>query len=315
MLKPVTLTSERGLSVLLFAARLIFAVLASFYFHAESSNEFNLHTFVFVTALVVYLLLQLTLLLRPLPGGLVLSLGLDLITACALLWFDPTEPPPVIAVMFALPMLASVLLPPLRAILILGITVILVGTILVLRGEPGGSLTPATLFLSFTMLACAASHSLLLLRNHVISQHNEAALWQDPDTGLLSRPALSHTGGWLLPLHERLSSPLTAVLLRPQTSADLALLAQSVSGRLRRSDIGARADADSLVILLPDTPRAQAEIVLAALRDIAPAFTAVMADVPRETSLDLVIDHLLVTLSRSPSGQDIPLLHAPALRV
>ncbi len=313
---PSSLATDRGLNTLQFAARALFAMLATLYFAALPALHLPVPKAVPATMLVIYLLLHTLLMARSFTGAIHAASVLDLLALGVLLLLDPAEPPPTLALIIVA-VLSTGLLGGLRRFLyMLAGAVVILAVVLPLRQEPGAlPLSPSTLFLLAVMLTCALYFGLLLYRNLVLTRRAEAATWQDPETGLLSRTALAHTAGWLQPLHERLSSPLTAILLRPHDPAQLPALANSFAQRLRRSDIGARADEHCLVLLLPDTDVGHGERVLTALRAIAPPFTAVMAPVPRETSLDLVLDHLTATFQRGAQEEARELIHAPPLRL
>ncbi|MCH8543394.1 MAG: GGDEF domain-containing protein [Alcanivorax sp.] len=316
---PDSLATERGSHVLQLAARGLFALLVALYFIALPSLRVPLHIAITGLLIIVYLMVHAGLFFRPFTGSSILANLVDLGALGVLLLLDPGEPPPTLALMIVA-VLSTGLLNGLPRFLysLIGATVVLAVVLPLRLQQSEAPLAASSLFLLAVMMTCALYFGLLLYRNKELTRLTQEATWQDPRTGLISRMALAHTAGWLLPLHERLSSPLTAVLLRPRDPADLETLANALSQRLRRSDIGARADEECLALLLPDTAIANAERVLTSLRDVSPPFTAVMTAVPRETSLELVLDHLAATFHRSDSRRSDTdlreLIHAPPLR-
>ncbi|HBU66117.1 MAG TPA: GGDEF domain-containing protein, partial [Alcanivorax sp.] len=135
--------------------------------------------------------------------------------------------------------------------------------------------------------------------------------WRDPQTGFISRTALTSTAGWLIPLHDRLSSPLTLVLVH---HPDINALAETVSQRLRRSDVIARYDEDHLALLLPSTATGAAERVLADLRERQPGLrAAVMTLNSANAALEQVLYHLQTAMPRTRDDQDHWLAHASPL--
>ena len=312
---PSSIASERGLNTLQFAARALFALLATLYFVAVPALHLPVPKAVPGALLAIYLLVHGVLLARPFTGSQQAANVIDLLALGALLLLDPSEPPPTLALIVVAVLSTGLLGGLTRFLSLLAGAAVVLAVVLPLRQEPGNMpLAASSLFLLAVMFTCALYFGLMLYRNLVLTRRAQDATWQDPDTGLISRTALAHTAGWLLPLHERLSSPLTAILLRPHNSADLVTLANDLGQRLRRSDIAARADDDCLALLLPDTNVGNGERVLNALREIAPPFTAVMSAVPRETSLELVLDHLAATFQRGVQEEARELIHAPPLR-
>lgn len=312
---PSSLATDRGTNTLQLTARLLFTLLVIAYFTALPTLQMPLHGALLALLILLYLLVQGGLFFRPFAGAALISNLVDLSALGILVMLDPGEPPPTLALMIVAVLSTGLLNGLPRFLYSLGMAALVLMVVLPLRLHQSESpLTASSLFLLAVMLTCAVYFGLLLYLNKVLTRQAQEATWQDPQTGLISRNALSHTAGWLLPLHERLSSPLTAVMLRPHDPAQLEALANSLGQRLRRSDIGARADEQGLALLLPDTNVANAERVITSLREHAPPFTAVMTAVPRETSLDLVIDHLGETFQRGDTAQR-ELIHAPPLRV
>ncbi|WP_111657178.1 GGDEF domain-containing protein [Isoalcanivorax indicus] len=312
---PSSLATDRGTNTLQLTARILFALLVAAYFIALPALHLPLHGALMALLVALYLLLQGGLFFRPFSGAPLVSNLVDLAALGVLILLDPGEPPPTLALMIVAVLSTGLLNGLPRFLYSLAIAAAVLLVVLPLRLQQSDTpLAASSLFLLAVMLTCAVYFGLLLYRNKVLTRLAQEATWQDPETGLISRTALSHTAGWLLPLHERLSSPLTAVMLRPHDPSQLDALASGLSQRLRRSDIGARADELCLALLLPDTNVANAERVITTLREHTPPFTAVMTSVPRETSLDLVIDHLGETFQRGDTS-DRELIHAPPLRV
>ncbi|MBZ2189753.1 GGDEF domain-containing protein [Alcanivorax sp. JB21] len=311
---PSSLATDRGTNTLQLTARLLFTLLVIAYFTALPALQLPLHGALMALLIALYLLLQGGLFYRPFAGAPLIGNLIDLIALGVLVMLDPGEPPPTLALMIVAVLSTGLLNGLPRFLSSLGIAAVVLAVVLPLRLQQSDApLAASSLFLLAVMLTCAVYFGLLLYRNKVLTRLAQESTWQDPQTGLISRTALSHTAGWLLPLHERLSSPLTAIMLRPHDPAQLDALAGGLSQRLRRSDIGARADDHCLALLLPDTNVANAERVITSLREHTPPFTAVMAAVPRETSLDLVIDHLGDTFRRGDTAER-ELIHAPPLR-
>ena len=95
---------------------------------------------------------------------------------------------------------------------------------------------------------------------------------------------------------------------------DINALAETVSQRLRRSDVIARYDEDHLALLLPSTATGAAERVLADLRERQPGLrAAVMTLNSANAALEQVLYHLQTAMPRARDDQDHWLAHASPL--
>jgi GGDEF domain-containing protein len=164
------------------------------------------------------------------------------------------------------------------------------------------------------MLACALYAGILLYRNQAHERLAHEATWRDPQTGLISHQALISTAGWLLPLHDRLASPLTLVLVHTGAKQSLSDMAESLSQRLRRSDVAARYGEQTLALMLPCTTVTAAENLLTDLRQNDGDFCAVLSAVTSSShSLEAVLQHLQQQLQRANESGGHWLVHAPTL--
>ncbi|WP_232802491.1 nucleotidyl cyclase domain-containing protein [Alloalcanivorax mobilis] len=307
------MSSEQGGIILQYLARALFAVLAVIYFNHSPAFFFTLPAATPWVLAGGYLGLQLLLLLARTPNAALFASALDLVVLGVVMLIDGGEPPPTMALLF-LAVLSNGLLYGLKRFLVMlaGAEVIL-AIVLPIRisqgsGEPG---TSASLFLLAALTVCMLYFGLMIWRNQVLARSALEAAWRDPQTGFISHGALTSTAGWLIPLHDRLSSPLTLVLLHHD---DLAALTETVAQRLRRSDIVARYDEQHLALLLPCTATGAAEKVLHDLRERQPGLrAAVMTLNSANAALEQVLYHLQTVMPRTRDNPSHWLAHAPPL--
>lgn len=237
---------------------------------------------------------------------------LDIATLCLVLWLDPVTPPPTLVLLFTLLFARPTNHPPhfvaalalLAAAIFIAMPLHMANT----NTENARSAVFALLFLLATFLSFGTS----MMQRFLIRKRLAKRQWQDPETGLITHRTLILTADWLLPLHNRLGAPLTAVLLSPLAVEDFARLCDYVQMRLRRSDIIARLDGSEprLAILLPDTSLANAERLIQLLRPDAPKLQAVVMAVPDNMSLELVLERLRQTQQRTPQPPQEETYHA-----
>ena len=169
----------------------------------------------------------------------------------------------------------------------------------------------ASLLLVAALSACMLYFGLMIWRNQHLSRAALEATWRDPDTDFISREALVSTAGWLVPLHDRISSPLTLVLVRHH---ELPLLADRVAQRIRRSDVAARYDEQHLALLLPCTATAAAEQLLNDLRTRHQGLRAAMMTLANgDAALEQALSHLQASMARTTEEDNHWLAHAPPI--
>lgn len=312
---PDHLASEPGLHALQFIGRALFALLVGFYLlQAEPAFAgFAPAGWMIWLALTVFVLIHAALLYRApavanIPGAL-----LDLISIGLVTLLDPGTPPPALVLLVVAALSAGLVYGLRRFLYVLAGGVLVVALVIPARlaQADDATLAASTLFLLAVILVCVCYFGLMVYRNQVLARRAREETWRDPDTGLISHTAMISTAGWLLPLHDRLSSHLALAVLRPARDAELKPLADQIATRLRRSDIAARYDQQTLALLLPDTPAADAERLLEELRADSPEFTtAVLVLSNPDHSLEAVLQHLRRTLERAREDDAHWLVHA-----
>ncbi|MBL7251640.1 GGDEF domain-containing protein [Alloalcanivorax sp. C16-2] len=315
---PSRMSTEQGVIILQYVARALFAVLAVIYFNHSDGFFFALPA---VTPWVLagsYLGLQLLFLLARVPHATLLASGLDVVILGVVILIDAGQPPPTMALLF-LAVLSNGLLYGLRRFLImLAAAEVVLAIVMPIRlgyGDDSGALlnpaASASLFLLAALTVCMLYFGLMIWRNQVLARQSVENAWRDPQTGFISRAALSSTAGWLIPLHDRLSSPLTLVLVHDD---DLNALADAVAQRLRRSDIVARYDEEHLALLLPCTATGAAEQLLADLRGSRPGLRAALLTLhSANAALEQVLHHLQTAMPRTRPDDGHWLAHATPL--
>lgn len=236
----------------------------------------------------------------------------DVAALCLVLWLDPITPPPTLVLLFTLlfawrtkgaPSIAATL-----GLLLLAIIIAFPLHIMSANSHNTTSAVFALLFLLMTFL----SFGTLMMQHLLIRKRLAKRQWQDPETGLITHHTLILTADWLLPLHNRLGAPLTAMLLSPLDVEDFARLCDYLQMRLRRSDVISRFNTvePRLAVLLPDTSLADAEALLQLIRPEAPKLQAVIMAVPDNISLELVLERLRQTQQRTPQPPKEETYHA-----
>lgn len=314
---PEHLASEPGLHGLQLTGRTLFALLVTAYFLQADPrvNGFILDPWMVWLALGAFLMIHTGLLYRAPSLGNTLAAALDLVSIGLVILLDPGTPPPTM-VLLVVALLGAGLVYGLRRFLHVlgGALAVLVLAVPMRLAREDPALASGTLFLLATVLVCVAYFGLMTYRNQVLARQARDATWRDPDTGLISHNAMISTAGWLVPMHDRLSTHLSLALLRPDQPANLKELADQVATRLRRSDIAARYNRETLALLLPDTRAADAEGILAEVRRVAPGCRAALITVTSpEHSLEEVLEHLRHTLARAGDDTGHWLVHATGL--
>lgn len=311
------LASEPGLNLLQFSGRALFALLVTLYLVQAGTLPLlvEVHDWMLWTGFGVYLAAHIGLLYRPVAGGGGIAAALDLLATGLVILMDPGDPPPTMVLLLVSLISAGVVYGPRRFGWVLGGAVVLLALAIPARFGPAHpSLSAGTFFLLATLLVCVLYFGLMVHRNQMLARHAREATWRDPDTGLISHAAMVSTAGWMLPLHDRLSATLSLVLLAPDKAGDLKPLADQLATRLRRSDVAARYDQQSLAILLPDTDAAATESLLMELRDSAPACRAAMGTMTDpDHSLEAMLGNLQRALARAGGDSGHWLVHATRL--
>lgn len=312
---PDHLASEPGLHGLQFIGRALFALLVGFYLlQAQPAfGGFSPSVWMIWLALAVFVLIHAVLLYRApavanIPGAL-----LDLVSIGVVILLDPGTPPPALVLLVVAALSAGMVYGLRRFLYVLTGSVLVVALVIPARlaRADDAALAASTLFLLAVILVCVSYFGLMVYRNQVLARRAREETWRDPRTGLISHTAMISTAGWLLPLHDRLSSHLALALLCPARDADLEFLADQLATRLRRSDIAARYDEQSLAVLLPDTPVKDAEHLLREVRTDSPDYqAAVLVLSDPDHSLEAVLQHLRRTLERARGDEDHWLVHA-----
>ena len=196
-------------------------------------------------------------------------------------------------------------------IMLIGAEIVLAFVLPIRLSYASAPTASASLFLVAALSACMLYFGLMIWRNQHLSRAALEATWRDPDTDFISREALVSTAGWLVPLHDRISSPLTLALVQHN---ELPLLADRVAQRIRRSDVAARYDEQHLALLLPCTATAAAEQLLNDLRDRHPGLrAAVMTLTDGDAALEQAFSHLQTSMARTTEEDNHWLAHAPPM--
>lgn len=236
--------------------------------------------------------------------------ALDIAILSLVLWLDPTTPPPTLALLFTLLFNWQTNKTPNIAISLLLLALLIAVPLHLLNASPQA--TTSALFALLFLLTTFLSFGVLMKQQALIRKRQAKRQWQDPETGLITHQTLILTADWLLPLHNRLGAPLTAMLLTPLEQGDFGRLCDYLQMRLRRSDIICRLSANesTLAILLPDTNLADTEALIQLIRPEAPPLQAVIMAVPDNMSLELVIERLRQTQQRAPQPPQEDTYHA-----
>ena len=306
------ITSDQGVVIMQYLARALFAALAVIYFHHADNFFFTLPKATPWLLFAAYVGLQLLLVFwRPANGDAFAS-GLDLLTLGIVLLLDPGNPPPTMALLF-IAVLSNGLLHGINRFLIMlaGAEIVLAFVLPIRLSYVTTPTASASLFLVIALSACMLYFGLMIWRNQALARAALEATWRDPDTDFISREALVSTAGWLVPLHDRISSPLTLALVRHD---ELPQLANRVAHRIRRSDVAARYDEQHLALLLPCTATAAAEQLLNDLRDRHPGLrAAIMTLSDGDAALEQALAHLQSSMARTRDDNDHWLAHAPPM--
>ncbi|MGB1465739.1 MAG: GGDEF domain-containing protein [Alcanivorax nanhaiticus] len=303
------ITSDQGVVLMQYLARALFALLAVFYFHNTDQFYFALPQATPWLLFFAYVGLQLALLIWRPSNGDVFSSALDLLTLGIVMLLDAGSPPPTMALLFVA-VLSNGLLHGLKRFLIMlaGAEIVLAFVLPIRLSYASTPDSSASLFLMAALSICMLYFGLMIWRNQVLARAALEATWRDPDTDFISREALVSTAGWLVPLHDRISSPLTLVLIQHD---ELPRLSDQVAQRIRRSDVAARYDATQLALLLPCTATAAAEQLLNDLRDRHPGMRAALMTLSDgDIALEQALAHLEQTMARTTEDDSHWLAHA-----
>ncbi len=303
------ITSDQGVVLMQYLARALFALLAVFYFHNTDQFYFALPQATPWLLFFAYVGLQLALLIWRPSNGDVFSSALDLLTLGIVMLLDAGSPPPTMALLFVA-VLSNGLLHGLKRFLIMlaGAEIVLAFVLPIRLSYASTPDSSASLFLMAALSICMLYFGLMIWRNQVLARAALEATWRDPDTDFISREALVSTAGWLVPLHDRISSPLTLVLIQHD---ELPQLSDQVAQRIRRSDVAARYDATQLALLLPCTATAAAEQLLNDLRDRHPGMRAALMTLSDgDIALEQALAHLEQTMARTTEDDSHWLAHA-----
>ncbi|EKF73808.1 hypothetical protein A11A3_12038 [Alcanivorax hongdengensis A-11-3] len=306
------IASEQGVVLLQYVARVLFATLAVLYFHHTPAFFFTLPQATPWVIFVAYVVLQLLLLFwRPANADIFAS-ALDLVTLGIVLLLDIGNPPPTMALLFIAVLSNGLLYGLKRFLIMLAAAEVVLTVVLPIRlSYVTDNQASASLFLLAALTGCMLYFGLMIWRNQTLARAALEATWQDPDTGFISHQALVSTAGWLVPLHDRISSPLTLALIEHE---DLALLADRVAQRIRRSDVAARYGDQQLALLLPCTATAAAEQLLNNLRDRNPGMRAALMTLnDGDAALEQALSHLEGSMARTTNEDGHWLAHAPPL--
>ncbi|MCK0155119.1 GGDEF domain-containing protein [Alcanivorax sp. S6407] len=303
------ITSDQGVVLMQYLARTLFALLAVIYFHNTDQFYFSLPQATPWLLFFAYVGMQLGLLVwRPANGDAFAS-ALDLITLGIVMLLDAGSPPPTMALLFVA-VLSNGLLHGLKRFLIMlaGAEVVLAIVLPIRLSYASTPDSSASLFLMAALSICMLYFGLMIWRNQVLARAALEATWRDPDTDFISREALVSTAGWLVPLHDRISSPLTLVLIQ---HGELPQLSDQVAQRIRRSDVAARYDETQLALLLPCTATAAAEQLLNDLRDRHPGMRAALMTLSDgDVALEQALAHLEQSMARTSEDEGHWLAHA-----
>jgi hypothetical protein len=314
---PDRLASEPGLKRLQLAGRGLFALLVTVYFIQAGTLAFSdwLTSGAMVVLLVLFLAAHAALTLRRIGAAEGLAVALDLVAIGLTILLDPGEPPPSMVLVLIVLLSSGVAYGLARFARVLAAAVLMLALIVPARLEEGQSIPAAgSLFLLATLLVCVVYFGLMVYRNQVLARQARDATWHDPETGLISHAAMISTAGWLIPLHDRLGTTLTVLLITPREPGELPALADQIFNRLRRSDIAGRYDDQCLALLLPDTDTGATEQLLASVHQSFPGCRAAMISLNNpDHSLEAVLDHLARALPRSRDDDGHWLVHASAL--
>ncbi|MEE4250598.1 MAG: GGDEF domain-containing protein [Alcanivoracaceae bacterium] len=305
------LATDNALTLVRSIARLVFAVITFFYLY---QGGVDVGSWLSAVILAGYIVLHGILIWR---GALLAEVGGVLIDVAAIavaVWLDPSHMPPTLLLFLVLVLSGGLLHGPARFNLLLALSTLTVAGLISLGERRVGADLSAMWFAGTIMLACAVYAGILLYRNQAHERLAQEATWRDPQTGLISHQALISTAGWLLPLHDRLASHLTLVLVQTGPEQKLPALAEVLSQRLRRSDVAARYGDSTLALMLPCTTVTAAENLLTDLRQQGCDFRAALSGVNSSThSLESVLHHLEQQLQRATDSSGHWMVHAPTL--
>lgn len=305
------LATNNALMLVRSSARLVFAAITFFYLYKGGAD---IGSWLSVVMLAGYVVLHGILVWRDGTLAEVGGVLLDVAAIMLAVWLDPSPMPPTLLLFLVLVLSGGLLHGPTRFNILLLLSTAAVAALISLGERRFGADLSAMWFAGTIMLACAIYAGILLYRNQAHERLAQEATWRDPQTGLISHQALISTAAWLLPLHDRLASPLTLVLVRAGTNQSLPDMAEALSHRLRRSDVAARYGEQTLALMLPCTTVTAAENLLTDLRQNGSDFDAVLSAVNSSThSLEAVLQHLQQQLQRANESTGNWMVHAPAM--
>lgn len=305
-------TTDNSAATVQFVARILFACLAMAYFYNTDALFFAISAHTTWAIFASYLAAHIALLvLRPRHTDIIASM-IDLVTLGGMILLDPGTPPPTMALLFIVVLSGGLLYGLQRFILMLiGSELMLLVALPIRFSHPDSPDGVGSVFLAAALTTCMLYFGFMIWRNQGLAKAALEATWRDPDTDFISREALISTAGWLIPLHDRISSPLTLVLIQHD---ELSLLSDRVAQRIRRSDVAARYNENHLALLLPCTASAASEQLLNDLRDRHPGLRAALMTLSSaDVALEQALAHLENSMARTQQDDEHWLAHAPAL--
>lgn len=303
------LFTDKGAGTLHHVVRIFFALIAILYFYMAPAFVMAIANWLPWLVVIGYAAGHIAIMVAPLARKNLFAIALDMLVLGLLVVLDGGNPPPMMALVFIAALSNGLMYGLQRFLIALAAGLLVLAVALPIRfglaTEPN---VAASLFLLFALTACMLFFALIIWRNQRLTLATLEATWRDPETGFISRNALISTAGWLVPLHDRISSPLTLVLV---THEQLGLLADHVAKRIRRSDVAARYDEHHLALLLPCTATAAAEQLLSDLQDRHNGLrAAVMTLLDSKESLEQHLQSLLSAMSRTDTSEDRWLAYA-----
>lgn len=282
---------DRVSLVVEFVARAAFAALAFAYFLGMPDSDQALDLPLAIAGLVVYLVVQASILAHRLLArgnawlGAVGALA-DFAAVLGALVSDPFPAPPTLVLVLVVALNAGLRQGWIAGASALGGSVLLVVAALGLREQwQGGAASYGLVYLLAFMAGCALYFAVLSWRRSAVDR--EAARFADIDveTQLLNRRGFDSASRYLVPLHHRTQMPLVVMLAsldtrdaRPLDARVLAKavrkLGEGVRTRARRSDVVARLSDDEFVFMLFDTPLAGSETLARGLLEHFNGWTA-----------------------------------------
>lgn len=308
MTVPTLLASHTGMNLVRGLGRLVFGLLVFGYLTIQLGDGDDLWRMVPAVLLVAFVLLHA---LSAWRGGLFAEAGgiaLDLLAVSIAVLLDPAPIAPTYFLFLVVILGGGLLQGPTRFLLLSALSAAIVSLLFLLKTNEHSA---SQLFLLTVMAATVVWFGLLLYRAGVTVRQAQDAAWRDPETGLISREAMVASAGWMMPLHDRLGASMTVAVLQPAHPGALCSLSDNLARRLRRSDLAARYDNDSIAVVLPCTTQTAAENLLTDLRQAGNRFQVAVLNISdAERSLEMLLAHLQTQLARATDEDAHWLVHA-----